>query len=164
MIICYKFMRRAIDISHFIRAARIFGFVLIFFSTFALAGVAFAETRAVDPITILCPKTKLLVDRVAIVILNQPPQDVFEVAVKQVLAEICAFRKESEANPEIKAVVDNVVVAVLGWAWNVSSFIKFKGERNTAAADIAAKEIKRQVTAMQTICPTLVIPDVASIP
>ena len=97
-------------------------------------------------------------------ILNQPPQDSFEVAIKQVLAEICAFRKESEANPEVKTVVDNVAVAVLGWAWNVSSFTKFKGERNAAAADIAAKEINRQVTAMQTICPTLVIPDVASIP
>ncbi len=164
MITRYRFMRKAIDINHIMRVSRIFGFVLTFLSIFALAGAASVQTEAMDPVTALCPKAKLLVDRVATVILNQPPADAFDAVFKEVLTDLCSFRKESEANAEVRTVVDNLLVAVLGWAWNVSSSIKFKAERNSAAADIATKGIKRQVTAMQTICPTLVIPDVANIP
>ncbi len=112
----------------------------------------------------LCPQAKLLIDRVATVILNQPPAEAFDAVVKDVLAEICSLRRSSEASPELQSSVDNLVVAVLGWAWSVSTLIKFKAERNSVAADIAAKEVKRKVTAIQTICPALVMPDVASLP
>ena len=50
-------MRGPIDINHFMIVAWIFVFGLIS----ALAGVAFADTRVIDPVTVLCPKVKLLV-------------------------------------------------------------------------------------------------------
>jgi hypothetical protein len=135
---------------------------LLGISIFMMPMDALAETKTEQPTIDLCVRAKRLIDRIATVILNQPPTEAFDEVVQDVLEEICALRKASEANPELTPAVDNLGVAVIGWAWDVSTFIKFKAERNSAAADIAAKGVKRRVTTIQTLCPALVIPDVAS--
>ncbi|MGO9119592.1 MAG: hypothetical protein ACLQPD_18530 [Desulfomonilaceae bacterium] len=137
------------------RVTGLFGLVLTFFSLYAFPVGALSQTKAMQPAIDLCPQAKLLIDRVAGVILNKQRAEAFDLVVKNVLDEICSLRKSSEASPELKPVVDNLVVAVLGWAWNVSTLMTFKAERNSVPADIAAKEVKRNVTAIQTICPTM---------
>jgi hypothetical protein len=137
---------------------------LLGISAFMAPRSALAETKTGQPTMDLCVQAKRLIDKVATVILNQPAAEAFDVVIKDVLGEICALRKASEANPELTPAVDNLVVAVIGWAWDVSTLIKFKAERNAAAADIAAKGVKRRVTTIQVLCPALVIPDVANIP
>jgi hypothetical protein len=127
-------------------------------------GSALARIEAIRPTIDLCSQAKSLIDRVATALLSQPAAEAFDAVVKDVLAEICSLRKSSEASPGLKTAVDNLAVAVLGWALSVSTLSKFKAERNTVAADIAAKEVKRKVTEIQAICPALVIPDVASLP
>ncbi len=123
---------------------------------------ALAETKTGQLTMDLCVQAKRLIDKVATVILNQLAAEAFNVVIKDVLREICALRKASEATPELTPAVDNLGVAVIGWAWDVSTLIKFKAERNAVAADIAAKGVKRRVTTIQALCPALVIPDVAS--
>ena len=150
--------------SNSVRALGVCALALTFFMACAFTGSALARTEATRPTSDLCPQAKSLIDRVATVILNQPSAEAFEAVVKDVLAGICSLRKSSESSPELKTAVDNLAVAVLGWAWSVSTLTKFKAERNAAAADIAAKEVKRKVTEIQAICPALVIPDVASLP
>jgi hypothetical protein len=142
----------------------VYGLGLAFFMACAFTGSALAQKEATKPASDLCPQAKLLIDRVATVILNQPATEAFDAVVKDILAEICSLRKSSESSPELQTAVDNLAVAVLGWAWSVSTLSKFKAERNAVAADIAAKEVKREVTRIQAICPALVIPDVAGLP
>jgi hypothetical protein len=146
------------------RVTGVFELTLTFFLVCASSGSAVGGTEAIGPTIDLCPQAKLLIDRAATVILNQPPAEALDAVVKDVLAEICSLRRSSEARPELQSSVDNLVVAVLGWAWSVSTLIRLKAERNSVAADIAAREVKRKVTAIQTICPALAIPDVASLP
>jgi hypothetical protein len=157
-------MKRATDMNNSVRVTPLFGLALIIFVACVSSGNALEPTETTGPTIDLCPRAKLLIDRAATVILNQPPADAFDAVVKEVLAEICSLRRSSEASPELQSSVDNLVVEVLGWAWSVSTLIKFKAERNSVAADIAAREVKRKVTAIQTICPALVMPDVASLP
>jgi len=157
-------MERTTEMNNSMKVTRAFGLALIIFLAFASYGSALAKTEIRGNATDLCPQAKLLIDRVATVILNQPAAEAFDAVVKDVLAEICALRNASEASPELKSTIDSLVVAALGWAWSVSTLSRFKAERNAAAADIAAKEVKRKVTEIQAICPALVIPDVASLP
>jgi hypothetical protein len=157
-------MEKATEMNNSMKVTPLFGLALIIFVAFAPYGSALAQTEVMGIASDLCPQAKLLIDRVATVILNQPAAEAFDAVVRDVLGEICALRNSSEASPELKPAVDSLVVATLGWAWSVSTLSKFKAERNAAAADIAAKEVKRKVTEMQAICPALVIPDVASLP
>jgi hypothetical protein len=157
-------MERATEMNNSMKVTPLFGLALIIFVAFASYGSALAQTEVMGVATDLCPQAKLLIDRVATVILNQPAAEAFDAVVRDVLGEICALRNSSEASHELKPAIDSLVVASLGWAWSVSTLIRLKAERNSVAADIAAKEVKRKVTAIQTICPALVMPDVASLP
>jgi hypothetical protein len=157
-------MKRATDMNNSMRVTGVFGLALIIFVAFASYGSALAQTEVMGTATDVCSRAKLLIDRAATVILNQPPAEAFDAVVKGVLAEICSLRRSSEATPELQSSVDNLAVTILGWAWSVSTLIKFKAERNSLAADIAAQEVKRKVTAIQTICPALVMPNVGSLP
>ena len=157
-------MERATEMNNSMKVTPLFGLALIVFVAFASYGSALAQTEVMGIATDLCPQAKLLIDRVATVILNQPAAEAFDAVVKDVLDEICALRNSSSASPELKPAVDSLAVAALGWAWSVSTLSKFNAERNAVAADIAAKEVKRKVTEIQAICPALVIPDVASLP
>jgi|GEM_PF-4489407 len=125
---------------------------------------ALGETKTGTAIVDLCGRAKDLIDKVAVVILNDSPPDAFDQVINNVLNELCSLRKAAEPDPLSMQLVQDLGVGVLGWAWDVSTLMKFKAERNSVAADIAAKGVKRRITALQLLCPKLVVPDVASIP
>jgi hypothetical protein len=122
------------------------------------------ETLSPDTKVNVCADIKQLVDKVATVILNDSADAAFDELVKNVLGEFCTLRKSVSSSPELLAMVDELTTAVLGWAWDVSSLLKFQAQRNDSAADIAAKSMRRQVTKIQTLCPAIVVPNLARIP
>jgi hypothetical protein len=123
-----------------------------------------AETLNVDTKVNVCADIKQLVDNVATAILNDSSDEAFGELIKNVLGEFCTLRKSASSSPQLLGMVDELTTAVLGWAWDVSSLMKFKVQRNDGAADIAAKSLRRQVTKIQTLCPAIVVPNVAKIP
>jgi hypothetical protein len=123
-----------------------------------------AETLRGDATVNVCADIKPLVDKVASAILNDSSDEAFGELVKNVLGEFCTLRKSASSSPQLLGMVDELTTAVLGWAWAVSSLMKFKAQRNDSAADIAAKSMRRQVTKIQTLCPAIVVPNLARIP
>jgi hypothetical protein len=123
-----------------------------------------AVTLREDTKVNVCADIKQLVDNVATVILNDSSDEAFDELVKNVLGQFCTLRKSVRSSPELLPMVDELTTAVLGWAWDVSTLLKLEAQRNDSAADIAAKSMRRQVTKIQTLCPTIVVPNVAKIP
>jgi hypothetical protein len=123
-----------------------------------------AETLNVDTKVNVCADIKQLVDNVATAILNDSSDEAFDELVKNVLGEFCTLRKSVSSRPALLPMADELTTAVLGWAWDVSSLLKFKAQRNDIAADIAANSMRRQVTKIQTLCPAIVVPNLARIP
>lgn len=111
-----------------------------------------------------CAKVKQLIDKVATVILNDPSDEAFDETVKNLLRDFCAMRAQAAGTPSALPMVEELTAAVLGWAWDASSVMKFKAQRNASAADIAARSMKRQITRIQTVCPAIVVPDITALP
>ena len=123
-----------------------------------------AETTGGDGSAALCASVKQLVDKVATVILNNPSDEAFDDIVKSVLGEFCVMRAKTGNTPDSIAAAEEATSAIFGWAGDVTNVMKFKAQRNDSAAEIAARSMRRRVTRIQTICPTVVVPNIAGLP
>jgi hypothetical protein len=126
--------------------------------------VALGREKTGAAVVDMCGTAKGLIDKVAVAILNESPLEAFDKVLNEVMNEICAVRKSVEPDPMLMQLTQDLGVAVLGWAWDVSTLMKFKMLRNPEAVGIAEKDVKRRVAALKLLCPTLVVPDVTGIP